>query len=67
MATNLDIVAIPMEEDGINLQILEEKVEQLSKEQEKVFLYTNSFFLFHIFMKSKLIKLSLLPVFGADS
>ena len=36
----LDIVAIPMEEDGINLQILEEKVEQLSKEQEKVFLYT---------------------------
>jgi 2-aminoadipate transaminase len=36
----LDVVPIPMEDDGINLDILEQKLETICKEQEKVFLYT---------------------------
>ena len=36
----LDVVPIPMEEDGIDLQELEKKIEIISRDQDKVFLYT---------------------------
>lgn len=36
----LDVEAIPMDDDGINIEALEEKVAELSKTQDKLFLYT---------------------------
>ena len=36
----LDVIPIPMQEDGIDLVELEKKIEIISKDQEKVFLYT---------------------------
>lgn len=36
----LDVVPIPMENDGINLVELESKIEKLCRSQDKVFLYT---------------------------
>ena len=36
----LDVISIPMEEDGIDVDIVEEKLEILCKDQDKVFLYT---------------------------
>ena len=36
----LDVVPVPMEEDGLNLEFLENCLEKLCKEQERVFLYT---------------------------
>ena len=36
----LDVVPIPMEEDGVNLEKLEEQLQLHCKNQDKVFLYT---------------------------
>lgn len=36
----LDVLPIPMEEDGINLEVLRESLKQLYKKQDKIFLYT---------------------------
>ena len=36
----LNVVPIPMEEDGINLEELEKKLDEISADQDKIFLYT---------------------------
>ena len=36
----LDLVPIPMQEDGLDLEKLEEQLQLLCKNQDKVFLYT---------------------------